>query len=187
MKRTAQLLVTMALCGVVAWSAPPADPAAPSVGQVLDRQLTGAEREIVSLAEAMPADKYSFAPTSGEFKGVRTFGQQASHIAAVLYQVASGIQGEKNPSDTGKDENGPASLKTKQDIVNYMKAAFAYTHKALNTVTDQNATDMVASPFGNNKTARLSLAVTSISHSFDHYGQMVVYLRMNGLVPPASR
>lgn len=186
MKWTLCMLMVLALCGVAAWGAPPADPA-PGIGQILDRTLASAEHEMVPLAEAMPADKYGFAPTGGEFKGVRTFGQQASHIATVLYQVSSAILGEKVPVEVGKNENGPASLKTKQDIVNYMKSAFAYAHKATATVTAQNATDLVASPFGDGKTSKISLATTATWHSYDHYGQMVVYLRMNGLVPPASR
>ncbi|HZS49646.1 MAG TPA: DinB family protein [Bryobacterales bacterium] len=185
MKQTSGWLLIAALFGTAAWGAEPAERSAMS--RSFDRQLSGVEREVVSLAEALPADKFAFAPTQGEFQGVRTFAQQASHIAATLYMIASALLGEKNPSEAGKDENGPASLKTKQDVVNYLKAAFAYAHKAMNTLTDQNATEMIGAPFGNNKVPRVSLAVMAISHTFDHYGQMVVYARMNGVVPPASR
>ena len=135
----------------------------------------------------MPADKYNFAPTSGEFKGVRTFGQQASHVAAVIYMVSASVLGDKNPSEAGKGENGPASLKTKDDVVKYLKDSIAYGHKAMASLTDRNLTEMVQSAFGDNKVPRVSMATVAVWHSFDHYGQMVVYARMKGIIPPASR
>jgi len=161
--------------------------APPSVAKIFDGQLMSAEQEIVGLAEAMPADKYTFAPTSGEFKGVRTFGQQATHIATVIYEVSASVLGEKSPVDAGKNENGPASLKTKDEIVKYLKDAFAYGHKANGMLTSQNLMSLVTSAFGNEKVPRLSMATVAVWHSYDHYGQMVVYARMNGVVPPASR
>ena len=165
----------------------PADSPGAPVSKLFDQQLAGVESEIVPLAEAMPAEKFDFAPTHGEFKGVRTFGQQASHVAAVLYAVSASVLGEKNPTDMGASENGPASLKTKAEIVKYLRDAFAYAHKAMDTLTAQNLTGTVKSPFGNNQVPRASLAVLTVSHTFDHYGQMVVYARMNGIIPPASR
>lgn len=164
-----------------------ADAPQAGMGKVLDGQVRMAEREIVSLAEAMPAHKYNFHPTGGEFKNVRTFSQQMSHIAAVLYAVSAGALGEKNPSEIGQDENGPASLNGKDAVVKYLKDAFAYAHKAAAAVTTSNAMDMLPSPFGNDKTSRIDLVTTIAWHSFDHYGQAVVYARMNGIVPPASR
>ncbi len=164
-----------------------ADTAAPSAAKILDSQLTSAEKEIVSLAEAMPADKYNFAPTNGEFKNVRTFGMQVSHIATVIYEVSASVLGEKSPVDAGKNENGAASLKMKDEIVKYLKDAFAYGHKANATLTSQNLMGLVTSAFGNEKVPRLSMATVATWHSYDHYGQMVVYARMNGVIPPASR
>ena len=164
-----------------------ADAPQASMGKVLDDQLRSAEREIMGLAEAMPADKYSFRPTAGEFKNVRTFSQQITHIAAILYGVSAGALGEKNPSELGKDENGPASIDGKAAAVKYLKDAFAFAHKAALAVTSANAMDMLQSPFGNGKTQRIDLVTTLMWHSFDHYGQAVVYARMNGIVPPASR
>jgi DinB superfamily len=164
-----------------------ADPASPSIGKILDQQLTTIEKEAIPLVEAMPADKFGFAPTGGEFKGVRTFAQQATHIAAVVYAVSSSVLGEKNPTEMGSKENGPAALKTKADVVKYMKDAFAYGHKAMASITDQNATGLVQSAFESKKVPRMSMATLATWHSFDHYGQMVVYARMNGIVPPASR
>jgi hypothetical protein len=161
-----------------------ADPAPESVGQVLDRQLAGVESEMVKLAEALPAEKYGFAPTDGEFQGVRTFAQQASHTAAVVYWMAAISLGEKNPSEVGAGENGPATVKTKEQIVQYLKDAFAYGHKAMKAITAENVTAPVANPFGDGTRARLWVANLAIWHSYDHYGQMVVYSRMNGVAPP---
>jgi len=173
-----------AACAVTAFGA---DPSTASVSKIFDGQLSMIEHEVVPLAEAMPADKYSFAPTHGEFKGVRTFGQQVGHIAAVMYAVSSAALGEKNPSENGEGENGPANLKTKDDYVNYLKAAVAYSHKAMQSLTSQNLTGMVKSAFGNEQVPRVSMATVAVWHTFDHYGQMVVYARMNGIIPPASR
>ena len=164
-----------------------AEPVTPPVSKILDSQFTALERELVSLAEAMPAEKYGFAPTQGEFTGVRTFGQQVSHTAAVIYAVAAAVLEQKNPTEMGAGENGPASLKTKDDILRYLKDSIAYGHKAMAILTDRNLTQPVPSPFGSGKASRLSMANIATWHSFDHYGQMVVYARMNGVVPPASR
>jgi uncharacterized damage-inducible protein DinB len=164
-----------------------ADAPQAGMGQVLDRQFRSAEREIVGLAEAMPAEKYDFRPTAGEFKNVRSFSQQMTHIAATLYGISAGALGEKNPSEMGQDENGPASIAGKAAAVKYLKDAFAYAHKATVAVTSANALDMMQSPFGSAKIARIDLVTTLMFHSFDHYGQAVVYARMNGIVPPASR
>jgi DinB family protein len=163
-----------------------ADSTPMSAGKIFDRDLTTIERDIVPLAEAMPAGKYNFAPTSGEFKGVRTFGEQMKHVAAVIYMVSASVLGEKNP-DTAGSENGPASMKTKDEIVKYLKDSFVYAHRAMGSLTDNNLTDMVTSAFGSDKVPRVSMATVAAWHSFDHYGQCVVYARMNGIVPPASR
>jgi uncharacterized damage-inducible protein DinB len=164
-----------------------ADKPAPSVGALIDQDIRMVEREVVSLAEAMPADKYDFAPTQGAFQGTRTFAQQMSHIAAVNYMVAAGALGEKNPSEKGEKENGPASVKGKEAIVKYLKDSYAYAHKAAAAMTTANATEMMPSPFGDGKNPRMATLAVVTWHSFDHYGQAVVYARMNGVVPPASR
>ena len=153
---------------------------------VYDHTLSSVEKEFVSGAEAMPDNKFNFAPTQGEFKGVRTFAQQIKHIAAVNYLLASAILGEKPPVDIGS-ENGPDSMTSKADIVKFLKDSFAYLHKALNTLDANNLLTQVQSPFGSNKITKLGLTNIALAHPFDHYGQMVEYLRMNGIVPPASR
>jgi hypothetical protein len=160
---------------------------APSVAKMYDGQVSMIEGELVPLIEAMPADKMDFAPTQGEFKGVRTFMQQAKHIAAVNYMVAAAALGEKIPSEAGSGEDGPANVKTKDDLVKYVKGSFAYAHKAALGLTDKNFMDQMPSPFGDGKMGRGAAASVVVWHSFDHYGQMVVYARMNSVVPPASR
>jgi hypothetical protein len=157
------------------------------VAKTFDNQLSSVEKEVVSLAEAMPANKYGFAPFEGEFAGVRTFAQQVTHIAAVNFEVAAAILGEKNPVEMGVSENGPANLKSKEDIVAFLKKSFAYTHQALRSLTQENLMGQIQSAFGNNKVPRLSMATVPQSHSFDHYGQMAVYARMCRVVPPASK
>ncbi len=164
----------------------PAPVPAPTLTSVLDKSLAGMEGEFVPAAEAMPEDKYSFAPTTGEFKGVRTFSQEVKHVAAVNYIVASGILGEKPPVDIG-GENGPDSAKSKADIVKFLKDSFAYAHKAVATINDTNSVASIKSPFGDGTTTRLSMGILLTGHGFDHYGQMVEYLRLNGIIPPASR
>ena len=124
----------------------------------------------------MPEDKFNFAPTQGEFKGVRTFAQQVKHIAAANYMLGAGILAEKPPMDL-EGENGPAKITSKADIVQFLKDSFTYLHKALNSIDENNVLEQVPSPFGPNKVTRLGLAIGAISHPNDHYGQMVEYLR----------
>jgi uncharacterized damage-inducible protein DinB len=157
-----------------------------TVTEVLDHTVLNVEHEFVPAAEAMPEDKFGFAPSNGEFKGVRTFGQQIKHVAAVNYELGAAILEEKPPADIG-DESGPASITTKADILKYLNDSFAYVHKAVRTINDKNLVETVRSPFGEGRVSRLGLATSVAAHGFDHYGQMVEYLRMNGIVPPASR
>jgi uncharacterized damage-inducible protein DinB len=154
--------------------------------QVLERGVSNFEREFVSAAEAMPADKFSFAPTNGEFKGVRTFAQQIKHVAAVNYMYGAAILGEKPPPDVN-DEEGPAAMTAKADVLKYLKDSFAYVHKAIASINEQNLVEPIKSPFGEAPITRLGVATSVAAHGFDHYGQMAVYLRMNGIIPPASR
>jgi hypothetical protein len=157
-----------------------------TVAQALDKGISGGEGEFVPAADAMPEDKYSFAPSNGEFKGVRTFAQQVKHVAAVNYMLGAAILGEKPPVDLG-GENGPDAIASKADVMKFLKDSFAYVHKAVATVNEKNLVDPIKSPFGEGMTTRLGMSATVAAHCFDHYGQMVEYLRMNGIVPPASR
>jgi hypothetical protein len=155
------------------------------LAKVHDYELTQLEQVFVPLAEAMPADKYDFAPTAGEFKGVRTFAQQISHTAAAIYTLSAAVLEEKLPTELSAGEYGPATLKTKDDLVAYLKGAFAYAHKAMAKLTAENLSDQVQAWWG--KAPRLFMADGAIWHSYDHYGQLVEYVRMNGIIPPASR
>ena len=153
--------------------------------QILLRSL---EKEIVSAADAMPADKYRFAPTDGEFKGVRTFGNQVKHLAATNHILAAAALGEEPPADAG-DELGPETIRTKAEIIDYLNASFAHLDKAVDAIGDKKPAvkSSPISPLPANAVTRLALVVEASVHAFNHYGQMVEYLRMNGVVPPASR
>lgn len=156
--------------------------------QVIDDWVTLEEHRLVAVAEAMPADKYPFAPTDGEFREVRTFAEQLKHAAATNFILAAAILGEKPRVDAG-DETGPDSLRTKADVIQYLQDSFAYLHHAVATLNDSNTViaSTPISPMPKGSATRLGYAVEALMHGFDHYGQLVEYLRMNGIVPPASR
>ena len=153
--------------------------------QILLRSMT---KEIVSAADAMPADKYGFAPTEGEFRGVRTFGKQVKHLAATNHILAAAALGEEPPADAG-DELGPETIRTKAEIIDYLNGSFAHLQKAVDAIGDKKLAvrSSPISPLSANTVTRLALVVEACVHAFNHYGQMVEYLRMNGVVPPASR
>lgn len=170
-------------------AAPPPAPGQPAttLASTVDREISGVEKEVVETAEAMPEDKFGFSPESlnipgDDYKGVRTFAMQVKHIAASNYAIWSPVTGDKFPKDF-LGGNGPENLKTKADILKFLKDSFALGHKAAATLTPEN---MLQPPPGS-KATRLYLATFAVIHAFDHYGQMVEYLRMNGIVPPASR
>jgi hypothetical protein len=160
--------------------------APPDARQIFDRQLTNTEREVVGLADAMPADKFDFAPTNGNFKGVRTFALEARHIAFEINCVASALLGEPIPSQ--EHDNGPDELKSKDQIMKYLRDAFAHAHRAVATLTNADLMELTTDPFNpKGKSARVASVAIFFWHTYDHYGQMVEYLRMNGITPPASR
>ena len=196
------LLLTATLClaaasayAQVAKSSPAAGASAspstpPTIASAIDREISIAEKEVVEAAEAMPEDKFDFSPEKlnlpgSDYKGVRTFAEQLKHVAASNYLLWSPITGEK-PPDTVNDGKGPDNMKAKAEIIKYLKDSFAFGHKAVATLTESN---LVQPIIRNNKppTTRLFLATFAAAHAFDHYGQMIEYLRMNGIVPPASR
>jgi hypothetical protein len=157
-----------------------------TVGQALDFWITNTERLVVSAADAMPADKYFFAPTAGEFIGVRTFAQQIKHLAANNYRMAAYIV-DQTPTPEQQSESGPDTVQSKAQIMEYVKGSFAALHRAVASINEGNMLEPItAFPSPAQKT-RLQLAVDVVAHSSNHYGQMVEYLRMNGIVPPASR
>ena len=156
-------------------------------GQITDYWVARWEADLVGVAEAMPADKYSFAPTNGAFNGVRTFAQQVKHVAAANHILAANISGANPPADAG-DETGPDAVRTKPEIIAYLKDSFAALHRAAKAIDDNN-TVIKSSPISPLKGGgtRFGLAIEALVHSANHYGQMIEYLRMNGIVPPRSR
>lgn len=161
---------------------------APTLVSTVDNEISNIEKQIVDVAEAMPEDRYNFSPESlnipgGNYKSVRTFAVQLKHVATSNYYIWSHITGDKLPDGLGDDGNGPANLKSKAEIIKFLKDSFALGHKAARTLTTQNMLQLAE----NSKSSRLHLAEFGVAHAYDHYGQMVEYLRMNGIVPPASR
>jgi uncharacterized damage-inducible protein DinB len=157
-----------------------------TVSQIEDDSVKKVERGLVEAADAMPEDKYTFVPTGGEFKGVRTFATQVKHIAVTNYVMASAILRERAPVELGSI-NGPDKMTSKDDILSFLRASFIYLHKALSSINDKNATEQIPNPEGAGTVPKLDVATRQLWHVMDHYGQMVLYLRMNGIIPPASR
>jgi len=155
--------------------------------KALDKMLTGLEDEFVGVAEAMPADKYNFAPSAAYFKpgattnftDVRTFAQQVAHVTQANYHYF----GAFSPTPPTLNVDQIAKLTSKDDLVKALKDSFAYGHAAIATITPQNAFQVVNPK---NPVTPATLAAGAVAHAFDHYGQLVEYLRMNGIVPPAS-
>lgn len=156
--------------------------------QALRFLLNIAEKELIPAVEAMPADKFGFAPADGEFKGVRTFGQMVKHLSATNHILAAAALGEEPPADAG-DEVGPEAVRTKAEILSYLKASFVHLDKAVEAIgqTTITANPSPISPLKRAEVTRSALVVESLMHAYDHYGQLVEYLRMNLVVPPASR
>jgi uncharacterized damage-inducible protein DinB len=156
--------------------------------RALQSLLKLAEKVIVPAVDAMPADKFGFAPTDGEFKGVRSFGQMVKHLSATNHILAAAALGEEPPPDAG-DEVGPEAVRTKAEILNYLNGSFAHLSKAIESIghTNPSANPSPISPLKKDEVTRSALVVESLMHACDHYGQIVEYLRMNRVVPPASR
>ena len=158
-----------------------------TVASAVDGDISAVEKLVVNAAGAMPENKFNFTPESlniagSDYKGVRSFAVQVKHIAASNWFIWSALTGDKLPEGL-KDGNGPANLQTKADIIKFLKDSFALGHKAAATLTTENMLQTIR----NGQTTRLSRAMFGVTHAYDHYGQMVEYLRMNGIAPPASQ
>ena len=190
---TAAMLATMvAPSSVSAQSRPPAAPPVDST-MIKERAnfllfVANQRRTIVDAAAAMPADKYGFAPTNGEFANVRTFSKQVRHLAATNYILAAAALGERPPADAG-DEQGPDSVVTKAQHLAYLRGSFDALERAARAIGDETIPvgSSPISPMQGGTATRTALISEAMTHAYDHYGQMVVYLRMNGVIPPASR
>ena len=152
-----------------------------SVGKELGVWVSKIEQQVIPAADAMPEEKYGFVPTAGNFEGTRSFAEQVKHLAATNYILGSAVLGEK-PPHLEHDEKAPDSLKSKTEIMAYLKGSFALLHRAAAAIGEKNEAEIVKFDH-----TRPGLIVDALIHCDDHYGQLVEYLRMNGIVPPASR
>ncbi len=158
-----------------------------------DKAVTAAPQQQPTAAEAMPEEKYGYRPAEGKFKNekpqfgpaeVRTFAQQVKHVACSNFGFAAEFDGQKPPE--GCDKEGPSPAKTKKELLIYLRDSFAAIRKSLGATDAKNMFDPIEGPYAGPNT-RLGLATVVIWHAADHYGQMLLYLRENGIVPPASR
>ena len=155
-----------------------------SIAESINTTLQFAEGDFLSVAEAMPEDKYSFIPTAGKFDGARSFGEQVKHVACAQFAFFNEFEGKQPPDDCEK--SGPDPAKTKAELIQYLKASFDYSNCVLATLTEKNALDRVEGRYAGPNT-KLGISVVALWHLSDHYGQLVEYLRMNGIVPPMTQ
>jgi uncharacterized damage-inducible protein DinB len=164
-----------------------------TVASALLRGVQYQEYEVRSATEAMPEELYAYRPAEGKFKNekpdfgpaeVRTFAEQVKHVACANFAFAAELDGEKPPAAC--DKGGPDPAKTKRELLIYLRNSFMAIRKSLQAITAQNQFDPIEGPYAGPNT-RLGLAEVVIWHNADHYGQMTLYLRLNNIVPPASR
>jgi uncharacterized damage-inducible protein DinB len=153
---------------------------ADSVGEMLKRT----EDQFYSVAEAMPEAKYNFIPTAGNFEGVRSFGEQVKHVACANYAFFNEIEGKTPPEAC--ERGGPSPAKTKAELLKYLRDSFDYGNAVLAKIDARNALGRAEGRYAGPNT-KLGLAVAAVWHVTDHYGQIVVYLRMNNIVPPMTQ
>ena len=159
--------------------------AANPVSEMYAKQVDLVEHDLVGLAKAMPAEKYDFRPAGPGFTDVRTFGEQVKHAATMIYMTAAIVLQEKSPYGPGRNDNGPDVIRGKEQIVEYLEGSIAYARKAMASLTEKNQLDPLQTYFG--PQPRVAVAAGVAYHSYNHYGQMVVYARMNGVAPQASQ
>jgi len=162
----------------------PPDDVPKSIAESVAFSMQFAEGSLVGLAEAMPENKYSFVPTAGKFDDARSFGEQIKHVACAHFGFFNEFEGKKPPEDCEKGGHDPA--KTKAELVQYLKSSFDYGNRVLATLTEKNALDRVEGRYAGPNT-KLGISVVAVWHITDHYGQLVEYLRMNGMVPPMTQ
>jgi uncharacterized damage-inducible protein DinB len=164
-----------------------------TVASALLRGLQYQEYEVRSAAEAMPEEKYGYRPAEGRFKDekpafgpaeVRTFAEQVKHVACANFAFAAELDGQKPPAAC--DNGGPSPAKTKKELLTYLRDSFVAIRKSLGAINAKNMFDPIEGPYAGPNT-RLGLAAVIVWHNADHSGQMVLYLRENNIVPPASR
>lgn len=155
-----------------------------SVSDSVGETLKFIEGSFLGVAEAMPEDKYGFIPTAGKFDDVRSFAEQVKHVACAQFAFFNEFEGKKPPADCEKGGHDPAT--TKAELVQYLKNSFDYSNRVMATLTPHNALDRIEGRYAGSNT-KLGISVASVYHISDHYGQLVEYLRMNGIVPPTTQ
>lgn len=150
------------------------------ISQTLRRQWDSARKNIVESAEMMPEGDYGFAPAAG----VRTFGQILAHVAGTNYLFCAAAKGQKSPHAEDEFEK---SATTKTAIVKALDDSMAYCDGQFTALDDKSAAEIVTMPFGMPKGARAGALTMNIGHLSEHYGNLVTYLRIKGMIPPSSR
>jgi uncharacterized damage-inducible protein DinB len=136
-------------------------------------------RKLIAMAEDFPEDKYDFKPTPAQ----RSFAEQLLHMAGANYYFTNPVIGQKPPTGDPKRDQ----YKTKADVVAFVKKSFADGAAAIQAKGDTGMSELVVDPFGHQQDRISDLAYGFIEHDGEHYGQLVVYYRLSGLVPPESR
>jgi uncharacterized damage-inducible protein DinB len=172
-------MTAVAILGAAQNSPAPEKTVAASVNEI----WTGMEWSFIALADAMPDDKWNFKPTQGAFTEVRTFGEQVKHVACANEAWAKKLRGEKPPARC--DLGGPNPAKSKAEIMAYLRDSFHMMDEGIAATNAENMFTPLSGPYGGDN--RMAVVEYALWHATDHYGQLVVYLRMNGIVPPASR
>jgi uncharacterized damage-inducible protein DinB len=158
-----------------------ASKAMPSSSQIVLAQWNEIGRKLIAMAEDFPEDKYDFKPTPP----MRSFAEQLLHVAGSMEYFTAPAQG-KTPSK--ESENPPrATYKTKADVVAFVKKEAEDGAAAIKAKGDKGMADLIADPESKQQMHISDLAYGLIEHSGEHYGQLVVYYRLSGLVPPESR
>jgi len=164
-----------------------------TVASALLRNFGFEEYQFRSAAEAMPADKYGYRPAQGNYGGVypgygpkelRTFAEQVKHVACANFGFSAELDGKTPPPNC--DTGGPSPAKTRDELIVYLHDSFKALEKSLGAITKENMVQPIEGPYAGPNT-RLGIAAVCIWHVADHYGQLVLYMRLNGIVPPASR
>jgi uncharacterized damage-inducible protein DinB len=154
--------------------------AAPSASQVVLSQWNDIGRKLVAMAEDFPEDKYDFKPTPAQ----RTFAEQLLHVANAMYFFTNPAQGQKPPAE---EDPKRANYKTKADVVAFVKKCVEDGAAAIKARGDKGLGEWFADPSSKQQMQFSDLAYGLAEHSGEHYGQLVVYYRVAGLVPPESR
>jgi uncharacterized damage-inducible protein DinB len=155
-----------------------------SIAESVSKTLQFAEGNFLAVAEVMPESKYAFVPTGGNFDGIRSFGEQVKHVACAQFAFFNEFEGKKPPDDCERGGHDPA--KTKAELIEYLKDSFDYSNRVLTTLNAKNALERVEGRYAGPST-KLGISVVAVWHITDHYGQLVEYLRMNGIVPPMTQ